>query len=421
VADADAGRLPAAPGAAGGAWDLARLLGPLDEATFFERHYERSAWWHRFDAPGRFDSLLTIDAIDMLVSALEWRHPDLQMVNGKAEHPLEPEDYTWEGGVADVARVWRHYADGATLVLSQLHAVHAPLAALCRQLERSFGCRVQTNIYLTPTASQGFKTHYDTHDVIVLQVAGRKRWRLYDTPVDLPLRGQRFFPGTYAAVEPSADFELGPGDVAYVPRGLMHDASTIGEHSLHITVGIIGRTWAELLVEAVSQAALHDPDLRRTLPRGYAGHGADVDAMRPTFEALLARVAASPAHLEAARATFADDFIQGRSPVLAGQMRQVALAEAITPATRVRARPGLVFDLVDDAKQPGQLALMCAGVRLSLPPHARGALLAMLRAGAPVSIEAVREAPGAAALDLDGCAVLARRLVRAGLLEIVEG
>ena len=38
----------------------------------------------------------------------------------------------------------------------------------------------------------GFKAHFDTHDVFVLQIEGCKRWTLYDTPIELPLRGQEY-------------------------------------------------------------------------------------------------------------------------------------------------------------------------------------------------------------------------------------
>jgi ribosomal protein L16 Arg81 hydroxylase len=143
---------------------------------------------------------------------------------------------------------------------------------LCRQLEADFSCPVQTNIYLTPPNAQGFQTHYDNHDVLVLQVEGRKRWRLYDAPVGTPYRGERFTPGRFAETEPREELVLEPGDVLYVPRGLMHDAVNEGDDqaSLHITTGLLAKTWADFLLEAVSEAALRTPALRRALPPGYA-------------------------------------------------------------------------------------------------------------------------------------------------------
>ena len=51
---------------------------------------------------------------------------------------------------------------------------------------------VQANAYSTPRGSQGFAVHHDTHDVLVLQVAGEKRWQLYDPLLELPLKHQRY-------------------------------------------------------------------------------------------------------------------------------------------------------------------------------------------------------------------------------------
>ena len=93
------------------------------------------------------------------------------------------------------------------------------LARLCVALGRRFSSRVQTNVYLTPPDTQGFTPHWDTHDVFVLQISDAKRWSIYDTKERLPLRGQRFEPGTPPG-DVSDEFELGPGSAVYLPRGL---------------------------------------------------------------------------------------------------------------------------------------------------------------------------------------------------------
>ena len=76
---------------------------------------------------------------------------------------------------ANVPRVLEEWQAGATIVLQALHVNWHPLAVFCRLLEDAIGQTVQANSYYTPHGSQGFAVHHDTHDVLVLQVAGAKR------------------------------------------------------------------------------------------------------------------------------------------------------------------------------------------------------------------------------------------------------
>ena len=93
-------------------------------------------------------------------------------------------------------------------------------------------------------------------------------------------RGEGFELGQHEPGELRQEFVLKPGDCAYVPRGLMHDAQTSGDKaSLHITVGLITRTWADLMLEAVSEVALRSPELRRSLPVGFAQSGFNRDPL----------------------------------------------------------------------------------------------------------------------------------------------
>lgn len=48
-------------------------------------------------------------------------------------------------------------------------------------LQEWFGCVVGSNIYITPSNAQGFAPHYDDVDVFIIQVEGRKLWKLYDS------------------------------------------------------------------------------------------------------------------------------------------------------------------------------------------------------------------------------------------------
>ena len=98
--------------------------------------------------------------------------------------------------------------------------------ATAAQLEAFLGHPAQANAYYTPRGSQGLPVHHDTHEVISLQVAGEKRWLVYEPVLELPLKNQRYRSELGAPGEPVLDVTLRAGDTIYLPRGWLHQALT---------------------------------------------------------------------------------------------------------------------------------------------------------------------------------------------------
>ena len=165
------------------------LIDPIVPTTFFTEFYERKPLLIQRQQPSKFEALLTIEAIDRYLATTTPCRPDVFLVDAARE--LKPEDYAFPEPPRriDLPRAYQLFATGATISLSQLHERLPPLADLCRAVEKTFSSHFQTNIYLSPPHAQGFKTHFDSHDVFVLQVSGSKLWTLYDTGVVLPLAG----------------------------------------------------------------------------------------------------------------------------------------------------------------------------------------------------------------------------------------
>ena len=284
---------------------LAGLLAPVGEAVFFAEHWERAPLHVKNQGGKDFTGLISTARLDALLAEQVFDGESLSMA--RAEPRLSPEAYLTDAGFADRGLVARAYQQGATLIMPQLQRRERPLVQLCRTLEQRFSHAVQTNIYLTPAGAQGFQTHYDTHDVLIVQVEGRKRWRLYDAPVGAPYRGERFTPDAVATGDVTAELVMAPSDVLYVPRGLMHDAVNADKDgpSLHITTGVLVRTWADFLLEAVSEAALKSPALRAALPPGFTKM--DAGALKSRFDAALEAVGET-ADVETVLALFTDRF-----------------------------------------------------------------------------------------------------------------
>jgi hypothetical protein len=275
-------------------------------------------------------------------------------------------------------------------------------------MERTFSCHFQTNIYLSPRNAQGFKTHYDSHDVLVLQVAGSKRWTLYGpgNGVELPLRGQGFQPAVHQPGPVAQEFTIEAGDVLYCPRGVFHAAHSTDEVSLHITLGLMGRTWADVMIEAMSEACLASPAFRTHLPPGFANPGFDAAQAEATFRALIDSFAAG-AKLGPILERFAEGFVTSRRPAFQGCLEELDSPLPVTPETRVVARPHLVYLLREEGET---LTILFGPSEISLPAFARPSVEAAL------SGEALRvcEVPGH--LDDPGKVVLVQRLIREGML-----
>src|SRR4051794_24901214 len=231
----------------------------------------------REQLPAGFSDLFDLDTVDRLVSRQGLRTPFLRVA--KDGQTFAASRFTRGGGVGatindqvDDAALTRLYADGATLVLQGLHRTHGPLVDFGRQLTADLGHPVQINAYVTPPQAQGFSDHYDVHDVFVLQVAGEKRWFIREPVFRHPTRDQPWT-DRRAAVEAAArqkpliDVVLRPGDVLYLPAGILHAAQAFGDTSGHLTVGVHTWTRAHLLTELLRQ--LQDAEaLREPLPLG---------------------------------------------------------------------------------------------------------------------------------------------------------
>ncbi len=391
---------------------LGWLLGPGDAARFFDDHYEQralvvDAGSAGFD-PARFAAILTLDDVDRLVTSTDLRRGDLVLADASVDGGIPSDDYVDAAGYVDRGAVVRRHRGGATIILNQAHRFLPGLGALCQGFEARFSCHVQTNLYLTPARAQGFATHFDSHDVFVLQIVGEKSWSLYGTPLAVPYRGERFESRRHDAGELVERFALRPGDVAYVPRGMMHDAASIGgSPSLHITVGLIGKSWADLVLEAVAEVALREPSFRRTLPPGFARDEFDRTDARATLQRLGA-VLARELRLDPAMDLLADEFVRTRPALAPGAV--VAAGAAIAGSTRFAAVPHCVVRREQEAEGDRRMRLIVPGGELWFTKESAAALDRALAGDAFT----LRD------LEFEHAEALVRRLVDYGLVRWLD-
>ncbi|MCB1407948.1 MAG: hypothetical protein KDK01_17265 [Rhodobacteraceae bacterium] len=390
------------------AHDFARAIAPITPEVFMEEYFEKRHLVVKRDDPDYYRGLLSIEDIDHVITETMVPGANLQLVN--KGNGIDIGDYTMASGFVDPVRVAYHFGTGSTVILPQLNRSLPKLSAYCRALETVFSCDLQTNIYLTPDNAQGFRTHYDSHDVIVLQTHGSKTWNIYESPLKLPLRSQAFDPKDFTPGKIIDTFVLNAGDMAYVPRGVVHDAIATNEVSLHITTGLLANRWIDVLVEALVERAQVDAALRASVPPGYANDGFDMAKALDTFHTLMDRAVAG-IDPRSTLAGFAYEFRSRRLPVVPGQFLQSAAADAIGTGCTVAVRPDLIYATYKRQTAKGEeFILEVYGTQIAFPAHVEETLRAALARESFV----VGSLPGD--LDEAGQAVMARRLVREGVL-----
>jgi hypothetical protein len=201
------------------------------------------------------------------------------------------------------------YLDGCSVVLNHADETCPYLAALCQDLQTSLP-HAYANTYLTPPDSQAVPPHADDRDVLILQIYGRKHWKVYkNIPVPYPYPHEQVgkagleVPPEVLEGPCLMDCVLKPGDVLYMPRGYVHEAQTLSDvPSYHVTIALATHDWslAGLVTTATQHTLSQHIPYRQALPvhlgrqgtnykDGVEGLQAQLDA---AFEDLKSRVTA---------------------------------------------------------------------------------------------------------------------------------
>jgi len=387
---------------------LSWILGfPPSEVLFLEEILGRRSLHCRDGRRDRFRELLSSEVLDRILGTYGLTPRHIRVV--RFDRPVDGSEYE-RGGLADPRRVARLFAEGGTVIFDALHDRHEPLRRLCAAFSRQTGARTQANIYLTPPHAQGFRHHWDTHDVFVLQIEGSKRWRLYEGGEDLPVIGQQFDPETHEAGPVVAEFMLTAGDVLYLPRGVMHAAESGEETSLHITLGLIAYTWSEFLGQCLGELTLRSSRWRENLPFSIGATGADFGEIR---QQLIGRIAALPDELdvEAVLSARLDEVGAAFRPCASNYLSQAtSAAESLSPTDVIRPRP----DLRSRAEiRDGQIVVIAAGRELEFPEAAAGTVRSVLEGGPQTAGSLDRS------LDWPGRKIVLGTMIREGILEVI--
>lgn len=393
------------------------LISPIHSQEFFDFYWERQHLHLERNQPGLYDSLFSLRDVDRWILATKTMdEPDGILVTPPEGSGVSVQRY--RTGELPVEVAYEAFANGNSLVLNRLESTWQPLSRLTEMLGEVFCARVGVNAYLTPVGSKTFPVHIDNHDVFILQVYGEKVWRLHQfehLPIysleykqDLKLPSYWSKPGTSPLL---AELRLRPGDLLYIPRGMPHCAFAKDAPSLHLTASINPFYWTDFLKAAVEQACFAVPILRRALPPRFVSDPEVREAMRQDFSAVLQSFNQKVSFDETLGVIMRRRIrLQGYPQD--GHMAQLLCLQEITIDSQLERRPGILC-MVESSDQHDTCRIRFGASYVRGPGRLRAAM-EFVRDHERFQVS---ELPG---LDDPGKLVLARRLVRTGLLRLAN-
>ncbi|MFE3992097.1 cupin domain-containing protein [Streptomyces goshikiensis] len=390
---------------------LSKLIAPLDMATFQGEFFERKPLLIRREDRAYYADLLTLDNVDEILSLSSLHNEDVRVaIEGSIVSLDDRLAFGPHGHTNAQEAVYASYREGATIIIDGLHTRWAPLQRLVHALGVETNAKFQVNTYLTPGGeAQGFKPHQDNHDVFIAQAHGIKRWALYGTRHELPLKHHHQTPVDEYG-EPEHEFDLHPGDLLYLPRGTVHAARSTDSASLHLTFGARPLLRSNLLVEAIEQLINGDVRFRQGLPLGFVS---DKELSRQCEEDLAQLIGILAEKLSAAGMleNAITQAISINSPRLRHHLTDLEQVDDLNLDTAVSRRPGIRWDM---RKSDKSVQLHFHNKLIELPVHVADEVQFMAEGTEP-SFTA-RTLPGL--LDEPGRQLLVKTMVREGFLTL---
>lgn len=391
---------------------LQQLIDPVPIATFLSEYWEKRPLYVARPLPQWCRELLSIDDLDALISHTSPPEGASQddLVRLSDAYGVEYQSIErGPDGRPDMSAVYRAYAKGWSLAVYGLQRRWTPVAGLASRVASEIGQRMHVNLYLTPSGSRGLNAHADPHDVIVLQLEGRKSWRVFAPQYLLPLEAQvtvlkRDELGA-AVLETTTE----PGQILYLPRGFIHQAGRTEAPSMHLTIGFHPLRWLDLLEVGLRVVAERDVRFRRAVPSFEPGDESAADNTEREFASLLQAVQGRDVALEAMRRCLGAHIRTLRtSPD--PHFNAIEQARSLSAGTEVIRRVGLRTRII---QADSRVHIEFGARSVSAPPSVASAL-EFVSAHERFRVD---DLPGG--LSPQSKIVLIRRLIQEGLLRIV--
>lgn len=205
--------------------------------SFFYHHWEKSLVFSRSE----------LDLRQIPCDLPDWDHDLIEKIIFEGDVIMVKDsqyvkrDFLIDKGQVDLKKVLFLWDEGFTFYARRIEDFFPQLKDLTKDLEQELDpIQVQANLFLTPSNQVGLHPHFDCHDIIVMQLDGRKHWRFWpavkqDMDYESPTtEDQGLVNRAIRNCTPDLEYTMQPGDTFYMPRGVIHAPQSI-ELSSHLT------------------------------------------------------------------------------------------------------------------------------------------------------------------------------------------
>jgi hypothetical protein len=167
----------------------------------------------------------------------------------------------------DLRVLQQQLEQGAACVLEGLDILEPEINRLAAALDRARAATFSNaTVFFSQRGNEAYRGHLDTDDVLVVHLAGEKRWRLHrrQAPRRVALSDL-----DEAQMGPAdAQVVMRPGDVMYLRNFTPHRVETLSPHSLHLSFDLCDRQPSiELALQMLLRHYDRDSSARPTPPR----------------------------------------------------------------------------------------------------------------------------------------------------------
>jgi ribosomal protein L16 Arg81 hydroxylase len=371
------------------------LLAPLSRQNFLAEYFGKQPLVITSRDTNYYEGLFSLaDLEQMVFAAPELVAASTRVISHRHMVPLTP-------GASLLGQLRAAFQDGCTIDITSVQRFVPAFAHLARRIEAELDMgEVRINLYLSAPGAKAFPCHADRYDIFVLQLIGHKQWKVYDPRPELVPASLRLEPPPVAALgAPVCAPQLKPGSLLYIPQARFHEAWTLDDVSLHVSIGVYPFSGGKLLLEALQELADTHPDFLEDVSRWSGPERQD------KLSNLLSKLAAS-VDLERRLHSHRLQRLASMPVLPAGFFADRPAVEA--PEQLMEKRRGMICSF---SRAGGRVCLHFPGSSLEFPEDTADALRFIAAAQAPFC---ARDLAG----DLSPSArlVLLRRLVKEGLL-----